>query len=58
MQNLLRRYTGARLRKDLKTKMALCFCLSEIKFSHTSVSRSGEELTSHFDFFTTRATRF
>ena len=31
MQNILRRYIGARLRKDLKTKMALCFCLLEIK---------------------------
>ena len=31
MQNILRRYTGARLRKDLKTKIALCFCLLEIK---------------------------
>ena len=31
MQNILRRYTGARLRKDLKTKMGLCFCLLEIK---------------------------
>ena len=31
MQNILRRYIGARLRKDLKTKMALCFCLLEIQ---------------------------
>ena len=37
--------------------MALCFSLLEIKFSHPSPSRSGEELTSKLDFFMTRAAR-